>query len=169
MLKTQNGAKYPDLLAALKAKAPANVEIVDAVWPYADVLAMIAGADVLISLHRAEGFGLTLAEAMALGTPVAATAFSGNVDFMDESCALMIPATLTPVEDPQGVYEGQVWGEPDLDAAASALTRLRLDPGLGRRLAAAARRRIEEQLAPEPWLLTLPPAVQAAVAAAQAR
>jgi glycosyltransferase involved in cell wall biosynthesis len=169
-LKTQNGASYPDLLAALRAKAPANVEIIDAVWPYAQVLALIAGADVLLSPHRAEGFGLTLAEAMALGTPVAATGFSGNVDFMDETCGLMIPATLTPVDDPQGVYqEGQAWAEPDLDVAASALARLRLDPALGRRLAAAARRRVEDQLAPQPWLLTLPPAVQAAVAARQGR
>jgi glycosyltransferase involved in cell wall biosynthesis len=168
-LKTQNGDRFPELLAALRALAPANVEVIDAVWPYAQVMSLIAGADALVSLHRAEGFGLTLAEAMALGAPVVATAFSGNVDFMDNDCALMIPARMTSVDDPQGIYGGQEWAEPDVDAAARALTRLRLDPTLGRRLAAAARRRVEEQLAPEPWLLTLPPAVQAAVAATRLR
>ncbi len=60
------------------------MRIVDEVWPYAQVQALIAGADVLVSLHRAEGFGLTPAEAMALGTPVLATAFSGVLDFLDE-------------------------------------------------------------------------------------
>ena len=169
ILKTQNGAHYPGLMAQLRAIAPANVEIIDAVWPYEAVLSLIAGSDVLLSLHRAEGFGLTLAEAMALGAPVAATAFSGVLDFTDDTCALMIPSRLTPVDDPQGVYVGQVWADPDLDAAARALTRLRLDPALGRRLAAAARRRIEDKLAPEPWLLTLPTAVQTAVAVAQRR
>jgi hypothetical protein len=166
-VKTQNGGLYPELLASLRAGAPANVEIVDEVWPYAKVLSLIAGSDALISLHRAEGFGLTLAEAMALGAPTVATAFSGNVDFMDEACALMVPARMTPVDDPQGVYQGQVWAEPDVEAAARSLRRLRADPALGPRLAAAARHRIKAQLSPEPWLLTLPPAVQAAVAAAR--
>jgi len=168
-LKTQNGERFPALLAELRAQAPANVEIVDAVWPHGRVLSLIAGADALISLHRAEGFGLTLAEAMALGAPVVATAFSGNVDFMDDDCALLIPAASVAVDDPQGVYRGQAWAEPDLEAAAQALIRLRLDPALGLRLAGAARRRVEAQLAPQPWLLTLPPAVQAAVAAAKGR
>src|SRR6202012_1615391 len=81
-LKTQNGAAFPEALAALCAAAPANVRVVDEVWPYAQVQGLIAGADVLVSLHRAEGFGLTPAEAMALGTPVLATAFSGGLDFM---------------------------------------------------------------------------------------
>jgi glycosyltransferase involved in cell wall biosynthesis len=162
-VKTQNGARVPDLLAALRAQAPGNVEIIDETWPYAGVMSLIAGADALISLHRAEGFGLTLAEAMAIGTPVIATAFSGNLDFMDETCALLVPADSAAVEDPQGIYRGQSWAEPDIDAAARALTRLRVDPGLARRIAAAARRRVETQLAPEPWLLTLPDALQTAV------
>jgi glycosyltransferase involved in cell wall biosynthesis len=162
-IKTQNGARFPTLFAALKAQAPANVELVDETWPFSRVMSLIAGADVLVSLHRAEGFGLTLAEAMAMGVPTLATAFSGNLDFMDETCALMVPAVQTPVEDPQGIYRGQTWAEPDLDAAARALTRLRVDASLGRRLAAAGRRQVAERLSPEAWLLTLPAALQAAV------
>jgi glycosyltransferase involved in cell wall biosynthesis len=162
-IKTQNGARFPALFAALTAQAPANVELVDETWPFTRVMSLIAGADVLISLHRAEGFGLTLAEAMALGTPTIATEFSGNLDFMDETCALMVPAAATPVEDPQGIYRGQTWGEPDLDAAARALTRLRVDSGLGRRLATAGKQRAAERLSPEAWLLTLPATLQAAV------
>ncbi|WP_304168181.1 glycosyltransferase family 4 protein [Phenylobacterium aquaticum] len=167
ILKTQNGARFPEALAALRASAPANVTIEDGVWPYARVKSLIAAADVLISLHRAEGFGLTPAEAMALGAPAVATAWSGNLDFMDETCALMIPATQTAVEDPQGIYRGQTWAEPDLEAAAEALRRLRLKPELGRRLAEAGRRRIAERLSPQAWFATLPDAVQQAALAAK--
>ena len=165
-LKTQNGAVFPRALAALRAAAPANVRIIDAVWPYADVQALIAGADVLVSLHRAEGFGLTAAEAMALGTPVLATAWSGVLDFIDESCGVLVPFTQTPVADPQGIYGGQSWAEPDLHAAAQALGRLRAEPELRARLSAAARARVAERLSPQAWFTTLPASVKAAAMAA---
>jgi glycosyltransferase involved in cell wall biosynthesis len=168
-LKTQNGAAFSGELAALRAAAPANVRIVDEVWPYAEVLSLIAGADVLISLHRAEGFGLTAAEAMALGTPVVATGFSGVLDFMDEDCALMVPSRPVAVDDPQGVYRGgQTWADPDLAAAAEALVRLRQDPALGQRLAAAAQARVARQLSPQAWFATLPASVKTAAMARDA-
>jgi glycosyltransferase involved in cell wall biosynthesis len=165
-LKTQNGGAFPRALAALRAAAPANVRIVDEVWPYADVQALIAGADVLVSLHRAEGFGLTPAEAMALGTPVLATAHSGVLDFIDQSCGMLVPFTQTPVVDPQGTYRDQAWAEPDLGAAAQALGRLRAEPELRQRLSAAARARVAERLSPQAWFTTLPASVKAAAMAA---
>lgn len=165
VIKTQNGAQHPQALAALRGRAGPAVRVVDESWPYAEVKRLIAGADVLISLHRAEGFGLTMAEAMALGTPTVATAATGNLDFMDESCALLAPTRPTPVDDPQGIYRGQVWAEPDIDAAAQALRRLRDEPGLAARLAKAGRARVAAQLSPEAWLRSLPETVQAAVAA----
>jgi glycosyltransferase involved in cell wall biosynthesis len=169
-LKTQNGGLFPEILADLRNIAAANVRIVDEAWPYADVKSLIAGADVLISLHRAEGFGLTPAEAMALGTPVLATAWSGVLDFMDGDCALMVPATQIPVADPQGIYRGrQTWAAPDIAAAAAALVRLRQDVALGRRLSEAARARVARQLSPQAWFTTLPESVRAAAMAAVRR
>ena len=166
-MKTQNGALFPQALAALRAAAPANVRLVDEVWPYAEVQSLIAGADVLMSLHRAEGFGLTPAEAMALGTPVLATGFSGVLDFMDETCALLVPFEPTAVVDTQGVYRGdQAWAEPDVVEAGEALTRLRGDPALGARLAAAGRTRVVERLSPQAWFTTLPATVKTAAMAA---
>jgi glycosyltransferase involved in cell wall biosynthesis len=126
------------------------------------VKALIAGADVLISLHRAEGFGLSPAEAMALGTPVVATGFSGVLDFMDETNALLVPFRSIPVDDPQRIYRGQAWAEPDVDAAAEALRRLRDDAALPRRLAAAGRRAVAERLSPEAWFRSLPDPLQTA-------
>jgi glycosyltransferase involved in cell wall biosynthesis len=167
-IKTQNGHRDPDGLAALRTQAGANVRIVDEVWPYADVQSLIAGADVLLSLHRAEGFGLTPAEAMALGTPVLATAFSGVLDFMDETCAALVPFALTPVVDPQGIYRGQSWADPDLDAAAAGLAKLRGDAWLRTTLAEAGRKRVADRLSPDAWFATLPASVQAAAMAAKA-
>ncbi len=168
-LKTQNGAMFPDKLAALSAAAPANVRIVDEVWPYERVKGLIAGADVLVSLHRAEGFGLTPAEAMAMGTPVLATGWSGVMDFMDADSALLVSATQVKVKDPQGIYPaGQSWADPDIEAAADGLRRLRDEPALRRRLAKAGRDRVRKLLSPQAWFATLPEQVQRAAFAAKA-
>lgn len=164
VIKTQNGAAHPQALEALRRLAGPRVRLIDESWPYEEVKRLLAGADVLLSLHRAEGFGLVMAEAMALGTPTLATAYSGNLDFMDETNSLLVPARLVPVTDPQGIYRGQTWAEPDVEAAADALRRLRQDKALGAGLAEAGRARVAKALSPETWLSSLPPAVQAAVA-----
>jgi glycosyltransferase involved in cell wall biosynthesis len=163
VLKTQNGGRFPAALAALKARAGGNVRIIDEVWPYARVKALIAGADALLSLHRAEGFGLTVAEAMALGTPAVATAFSGVLDFADEDCAALVPWRPVAVDDPHGIYRGQSWADPDLDAAAAALRRLREDRAYAGRLAQAGPAAVEARLSPQAWLRSLPSPVQMAV------
>lgn len=109
-----------------------------------EVLDLIATADVLISTHRAEGFGLTLAEAMALGKPVIATGWSGNLDFMDPDCSVLVPARTVPVRDPAGVYRGGVWAEPDLSVAAGALRTLLGDAGARAGMGERAQARIAE-------------------------
>ncbi len=171
VIKTQNGGLFPELLAELRRIAPLNVEVLDAVWPYARVKALIASADVLISLHRAEGFGLTIAEAMALSVPVIATGWSGNTDFMDQTCALVVPCAPVAVDDPQRIYKGQTWANPDVEAAAQALVRLRADPVLASHLRQAGRRRVGERLSPQAWFATLPNDLRKAamVAASRAR
>jgi glycosyltransferase involved in cell wall biosynthesis len=85
---------------------------------------LVQACDVLLSPHRAEGFGVPLAEAMALGKYVIATGWSGNLDFMDAGCAVLLPSKLIPAVDRTGVYApipGAVWAEPDFDAGVEAL------------------------------------------------
>ena len=168
-LKTQNGGRFPEALATLRAEAPANVRIVDEAWRYDEVKRLIAGADVLVSLHRAEGFGLTPAEAMALGAPVLATGWSGVMDFMDADSAILVPSEQVKVKDPQGIYPaGQSWAEPDLEAAAQGLRRLRDEPAARRALGRAGRERVRRLLSPQAWFETLPEAVRRAALASRA-
>ena len=100
--------------------------------------ALYARADVLLSLHRAEGFGLPMLEALARGIPVVATAWSGNTDFTGSRNSVEVPYRLVPVEDSAAIYNGSNWAEPDLDAAAAGLRRLADDAEFYERLAEAA-------------------------------
>lgn len=109
---------------------------------------LIASCDAVISLHRAEGFGLVLAEAMSLGRPVIATGWSGNLDFMDDQSALLIPARTIPINSGSGHYADGVWADPDLAQAVEAIRALADQPELRARLAAAGGKRIAALNAP---------------------
>lgn len=119
-----------------------NVEIIKSFLSPTALAALYRETDVLLSLHRAEGFGLPMLEAMAHGIPVVATGWSGNLEFMDPSNSRLVPYRLIPVEDTSAVYGSSVWAAPDLDAAARALRDLASDSGEYDRLAAAAHRRV---------------------------
>jgi glycosyltransferase involved in cell wall biosynthesis len=117
--------------------------------------------DAYVSLHRSEGFGLGLAEAMALGKPVIGTAYSGNLEFMNAGNSCLVGYSLVDVGSDAYPYpDGQVWAEPDVEAASYYMRRLVEDPRfateLGRRAAddmavlfspEAAGRRLRDELA----------------------
>jgi glycosyltransferase involved in cell wall biosynthesis len=102
--------------------------------------ALYADADAVISLHRSEGFGLVVAEALLRGLPVVATGWSGSTDFLSETTGMPIGYDLVPAVDPQHTYDfpETVWAEPDIAEAARALRRLRTDPEGARELGARA-------------------------------
>lgn len=106
---------------------------------------MTASCDAYVSLHRSEGFGLTMAEAMYLGKPVIATGYSGNLDFMTAQNSLLVDYRLTTIPDTVPPYppEGE-WAEPDVAHAAKLMRRVFDDPPkaghLGREAAADLRR-----------------------------
>lgn len=124
-----------------------NVRLLTGQLSDREALQVIAAADCLVSLHRSEGFGLTIAEAMALGTPVIATAWSGNVDF-SRGGVIEIPFDLIATVDSSGRYarRGARWAEPDIGAAAEAMRRVRSDAAMRADLVARARRLVAERL-----------------------
>lgn len=162
VIKTQHGDFAPPLRHELsQAASAANIRLIDEAWPLERAEALIAAADVLLSLHRAEGFGLTLAEAMAAGTPVVATGWSGNTDFMAQYGA-HVSARMTAVDDPQQIYAGQRWAEPDLSDAAELLTSLR-DQRVWQVFSERGRALVDQHLGLNPYRAALGPAFWAAV------
>ena len=148
VVKTMNGERrwpqHQQVLAAAEGRD--DIIVWDEHLTRPDHMSFIAAADALVSLHRSEGLGLHLAEAMWLETATIATRYSGNLDFMDDDCALLVDYQLVPVQGGEGVYPpNAVWADPDLDVAAEAMRRLASDPALRARLAAAGRSKMEAQ------------------------
>jgi glycosyltransferase involved in cell wall biosynthesis len=129
----------------------ANIRLETRCLSPADNHALIACADIVLSLHRAEGFGLVMAEAMLLARPVIATAWSGNTEFMDNHCAVLIGSRLVPARDDRKVYQGE-WAEPDVAEAANALWWLAEDPALRLHIGHAAQRHARQSLTAAPLL-----------------
>ena len=108
--------------------------------------AMIASCDAFISLHRSEGFGLVIAEAMNLGVPVIATGWSANAEFMPETCTCRVGYRMVSVGDAyQAEGEPQVWAEPDVEQAATYLCMLKEKPEQARRMAREAQEYIQRE------------------------
>jgi glycosyltransferase involved in cell wall biosynthesis len=110
----------------------------------------MAASDIVLSLHRSEGFGLVPAEAMLLGKPVIATGWSGNMDFMDATSAALVGYRLVPTEDPRQVYHGASWAEPDQRDAVAHLRRLADDAAERRALGCRARAMATDRLGAGP-------------------
>jgi len=124
VLKVSNLNKFPASereMRALTEVYPA-IEIIDEYMSRDDVLDLMAAADVSLSMHAAEGFGLTLLESMALGTPVIATGYSGNMDFTTEENSWLIDYDMIAIDRRTGPYpEGSVWASPRVDTAVDIL------------------------------------------------
>jgi len=114
---------------------------------------LTSACDAYISLHRGEGFGLGIAEAMLFAKPVIVTDWSASTEFCDEQTSIPIPYTLTPIDPSEFSilpYKGVTnWAEPDIDAAAVALRRLYDDPTLRQTLGKNGKQFIEEHFSAE--------------------
>jgi len=147
----------PAVLAALArlreiAAADPRILLVERSLPYEELLSLYASCDAFVSLHRAEGLGLVPMEAMYLGKPVIATAWSGNMSYMSPCNACLVRHRLIPVEG--GIPEftraylqmDTVWADPDLGEAAAWMRRLASDPALCREIGARAAADIREYM-----------------------
>lgn len=125
VLKSNAGGDSPDKqqLLALIANNP-NIILIDQSWSKADVLGLIQTSDIYASLHRSEGFGLTIAEALLLDTPVLVTAWSGNMDFCSEENSFLVPFKPIKVNSSHPEFrefENATWADADIEYTANIL------------------------------------------------
>ena len=138
-------------LEAISSYHP-GIKVLHEDLPYDECLALTESADCYLSLHRGEGLGLGMLEAMALGTPVVATDFGGCTDFVDASCGIPVAYTLVQPEvgpynifHPSNMHAQPHWAEANIEYAAQALQRLADAPDLVRQLSIHARAKYVER------------------------
>ena len=128
VLKTTFGENHPQLIEELHraaAEASAEVIIIDEIYTQDETLSLMDACDSYISLHRSEGFGLTMAEAMLLAKPVIATRFSGNLDFMSDTTSLLVDCKVVEIGRSVPPYEAHMrWAEPSEEHAARLMRQI---------------------------------------------
>ncbi|RYF61210.1 MAG: glycosyltransferase [Comamonadaceae bacterium] len=151
VLKTSFGDRHPVPAQELRnAAAGTNVVVIDQIYSPDEVLSLMNACDAYVSLHRSEGLGLTMAEAMLMGKPVIATNFSGNIDFMDDTNSLLVPYELVKLENPIPPYDaGLKWAEPSVEAAASLMRRVFENQAWARQVGARGKTSAEANLSLE--------------------
>lgn len=116
-----------------------RIIVIDNVFTDNEIKNLVRCCDCFVSLHRSEGFGRGMAEAMLLGKPVVATGYSGNLEFMNDRNSCLVRYRLIEVgEDNYPHGENQVWADPDIEHAVSHMLRLVDDRNYGRALGRTA-------------------------------
>ena len=152
LVKISNADRDPEAFARLQALVATcpGIRLLAGAMDRPVLNRLLDSVDCFVSLHRAEGFGLVIAEAMARGKVVVATGWSGNMDFMSAANSLPVDYQLVRLENDAGPYlRGERWAEPSHEDAVTKLRQVASDPALRQRLGARARLDCAAQLAPE--------------------
>jgi glycosyltransferase involved in cell wall biosynthesis/SAM-dependent methyltransferase len=146
VIKCVNQHLDADAFASMQEQASRHqISIHTGYWTSDEMRDLMAACDAYVSLHRSEGLGLTISDAMAAGRPVIATGWSGNMDFMTVANSFPVAFDLVPITENVGPYPGgALWADPSADDAAHLMRVVRDENELARRRGEAARREIEE-------------------------
>jgi glycosyltransferase involved in cell wall biosynthesis len=127
-----------------------SVRLLDKYLARPEVASLMHAADAYVSLHRSEGYGLTMAEAMGIGKPVIATGYSGNLQFMDARNSFLVPYRLVEVNGSAGPYPpGRLWAAPDTGEAAALMRQVFEDRATAAQVGERARADMATRLSPE--------------------
>ncbi|MEA2570718.1 MAG: hypothetical protein QOI24_2719 [Acidobacteriota bacterium] len=151
LIKAGRSAQHPAEYAELQERLRdlPNVYLTDQMLSRARVNGLIAASDSVVSLHRSEGFGLILAEAMYLGKPVVATGWSGNMDFMNSGNSCPVGYDLVTLDQSHGYYHaGGQWAEPDVAHASQLMLRIVDDSAWRKQLGARAGETMRTRFSP---------------------
>lgn len=147
VIKINHMREEDELMLRAELKGYHNVYFIGKTLDKIEVNSLIKDVDVFISLHRAEGFGLVLAEAMLNGTACVATNYSSNTEFMDEDCACMVSYELVDMSGDTGGYpKGSKWAEPSIDEAARYIYRLYTNPGFYKEIVEKGKKKMEQEM-----------------------
>jgi glycosyltransferase involved in cell wall biosynthesis len=128
VLKSNHGGNSIEKRQLLEYIKPyRSIRLIDDIWEKDEVLGLIKASNVFLSLHRSEGFGLSIAEAMIIGTPTVVTDWSGSRDFCNDNNSYPVPYTLIPVKSDHPEFSGLdnvEWADPDSAAAAAILKNI---------------------------------------------
>ncbi len=150
VIKINNPTKEDDEKIKAILEGYTNIYLIKETLDRDAINSLTKCVDVVVSLHRAEGFGLVLAEAMLLGTPTIATNWSSNTEFMNAEVGCMVDYRLVTIEKDMPPFRaGNRWADPDLEQAAEYMVKLYQDPRFYRELAEKAKRHATETLSME--------------------
>ena len=151
VLKFSNGNFFPKERDQLKAQAAGwPVHFIDGHLKREELHALVANCDCYVSLHRAEGFGLTMAEAMYYGKPVIATGYSSNMEFMNVGNSFPVKYDIVTLTEDYGPYfKGNYWADPSIDHAASLMQYVFENPQEAQQVGARAAQEIKSLLSPQ--------------------
>ncbi|GAA3535865.1 FkbM family methyltransferase [Amycolatopsis ultiminotia] len=130
-IKTINAKLHPNTAERLRTavRGDDRIELVERYLAVSELHELYERSTCYVSLHRSEGFGLTVAEAMARAMPVISTDYSSTTEFLDASTGWPVPYRLVAVGPDSHPYQaGATWAEPDLAAAAAAMRQVADDP-----------------------------------------
>jgi len=145
---------YPETFQALWDDVAADpaIRLMTENLSAVDMARLTASSDIVLSLHRSEGYGLLLAEAIWLGKPTLATGWSSNVEFMDPASSQLVDYTLIPVEGDGAIYRAGRWADADVEDAAAKLARMIKDGAWRAELATATARNPHVSFDRDAWL-----------------
>jgi glycosyltransferase involved in cell wall biosynthesis len=151
IVKYANASAWPEgeTLMREAASGAANIQLIGKTLSDSEIDALFRCADIVVSLHRSEGLGLIVAEAMMLAVPVIATDWSATAELLDNETGYPVPYELVEIDDPQGNYQKDGrWAQPDIDVAAQLLQHIRNNPDEARQRAERASQRARDLFDP---------------------